>query len=104
MHQSTKPKFSSPSPGEVLRRYIVRGDRIKQDELALAMKVSRVTINQLINDKRAITAEMALRLARVLNTTPEFWLDLQRGVDLHKARLALASDIKTMPVLRSAVV
>jgi addiction module HigA family antidote len=64
------------------------------------MRVSRLTVNQIINDKRTITAEMALRLAKVLHTTPEFWLNLQRGVDLQKARQALSAELDKMPVLR----
>ena len=80
----------------------MRGERITQDDLSAAMRVSRLTVNQLINDKRTVTAEMALRLARVLRTTPEFWLDLQRGVDLFEAKRALAGAIEKMPVLRKA--
>ena len=92
--------FSPPSPGEILRRYIVDGERITQDALAAAMGVSRLSVNHLINDKRAITPEMALRLARVLRTTPEFCVNLQRGVDLYKAKMRLAGEIERMPVLR----
>src|SRR5437588_240175 len=100
-HKDQSP-FSPPSPGEVLRRYIVDGERITQDELATAMGVSRLTVNQLINDKRTVTAETALRLARVLRTTPEFWLDLQRGLDLYNAKKALTDQLKKMPILRGA--
>jgi addiction module HigA family antidote len=64
------------------------------------MCVSRLSVNQLVNDKRAVTAEMALRLAKVLGTAPEFWLNLQRAVDLHKAKSALAGKLEQMPVLR----
>jgi addiction module HigA family antidote len=102
MARKKQPLFSPPSPGEVLRRYIVDGKRITQETLADAMGVSRLTVNQLINDKRTITAEMALRLARVLRTTPEFWLDLQRQVDLLEARLAIAGELEKMRVLREA--
>jgi antitoxin HigA-1 len=102
MPRKAQPSFTPPSPGETLRRYIVEGERITQDELAEAMGVSRLTVSQLINGKRTVTAEMALRLARVLRTTPEFWLDLQRGVDLFKAKKALARALEKMPVLRKA--
>jgi addiction module HigA family antidote len=102
MARKAKPLFAPPSPGEVLRRYIVEGARITQDELAAAMGVSRLTVNQLINDKRTVTAEMALRLAHVLRTTPEFWLDLQRGIDLFAAQQALAKELEKMPILRRA--
>ena len=103
MSRKSQPLFTPPSPGEVLRRYIIEGARITQEDLAAAMAVSRLTVNQLVNGKRTITAEMALRLARVLGTTPEFWLDLQRGVDLHGARKELTAKFNKMPVLRSAI-
>src|SRR5277367_3143643 len=100
MRHKPQSLFTPPSPGKVLRRYIVEGEGVTQDDLAVAMKVSRLTVNRIINDKRTVTAEMALRLARVLHTTPEFWLDLQRGTDLYKARRALAAKLDKMPVLR----
>ena len=102
MPKKAKPLFSPPSPGEVLRRYIVEGERILQDELATAMDVSRLTVNELINGKRTITAQMALRLSRVLGTTPEFWLNLQRNFDLFEAKLSLADKLEKMPVLRKS--
>jgi addiction module HigA family antidote len=101
MARKKQPLFSPPSPGKALRDHILVGERITQDALADAMDVSRLTINQIINGKRAITAEMALRLARVLDTTPEMWLNLQRSVDLHEARKALATKLPKMPVLRN---
>lgn len=104
MARKNQTSFSPPSPGETLRRYILVGERITQDALADAMGVSRLTVNQLINGKRSVTAEMALRLARVLNTSPDFWLNLQRGVDLFEAKLAIAKDLEKMPVLRRVAV
>jgi len=65
------------------------------------MQVSRFSINQIVNGKRAVTAEMALRLARVLSTTPKLWLDLQRDVDLYAARRKLGEEIEVLKVLRS---
>lgn len=102
MARKNQPLFPLPSPGEVLRREIIKSGRITQDALADAMGVSRLTVNQLINGKRTVTAEMALRLGRVLNTSAEFWLDLQRAIDLHDARTALAAELDKMPVLRKA--
>ncbi len=102
MAEERKQIFAPEKPGEVLRRYVLSGDRITQDALAEAMNVSRLTVNQLINGKRSVTAEMALRLARVLNTTPDFWLNLQRNVDLFEARESLANELNDLPVLRKA--
>jgi antitoxin HigA-1 len=98
-------RFNEPvpvSPGEVLRDDILAGTGITQDSLAEAMGVSRFTVNQIINGRRAVTADTALRLARVLSTTPDLWLNLQRDVDLWRARRAKATEIDNLPVLRKA--
>src|SRR5713101_8443695 len=87
------------SPGQVLKRRILKND-ITQEELALAMRVSRISINQIINGRRSITADMALRLARVTGTTPFFWLNLQRDVDLYEAKRKLGKDIQRLTILR----
>lgn len=92
------------SPGDVLRKKIlgleVDGKKITQELLADAMRVSRFSINQIINGRRSVTAEMALRLAKALGTTPEFWLNLQREVDLHESRTKLKEKLERIEVLR----
>lgn len=86
-------------PGEVLREEFLAANGITQDRLASTMGVSRFRVNEVINGKRAITAETALLLAAALDTTPEFWLNLQRAVDLHEARLHLAPDLRRVKPL-----
>jgi addiction module HigA family antidote len=76
-------------PGEVLRDEVLRTCGITQDRLAEAMCVSRYTINQLVNGRRSVTPETALKLAKAVGTSPEFWLNLQRAVDLYEARVEL---------------
>lgn len=86
------------SPGEVLRDdFLVN---LTQDQLAKAMRVSRFSINQIVNGRRAITAEMALRLSKVTNTSHDFWLNLQRAVDIYEARMKLKDELATLQVLR----
>src|SRR5690349_4735457 len=87
-------------PGDVLKRRILKDD-ITQEELARAMGVSRVSVNQIINGRRSITADTALRLARVTSTTPHFWLNLQRNVDLYEAKRKLSKDLEKLRVLRA---
>lgn len=89
-------------PGEVLRDEIRERAGVTQDSLAAALGVSRFSVSQLINGRRAITAEMALRLGQVLDTSPEFWLNLQREVDLHRARRRLGPALASLPILRQA--
>jgi addiction module HigA family antidote len=84
----------------VLRRYIVEKLGVTQSELADAMRVSRLSINQIINGRRSVTADMAFRLARVTSTTPDLWLNLQRDVDLFHAQRQLADVLDKLTVLR----
>ena len=60
-----------------------------QGDLAETMGVPIQRINLLINDKRAVTAETALLLAKALGTTPEFWMNLQAQCDLWDAQRSL---------------
>ena len=64
---------------------------MSQVELAAAMRVPVQRVNTLINGKRDMSAETAVLLSRVLKTTPEFWMNLQIGVDLFKAEHRLAA-------------
>jgi len=54
-------------------------------ELARSLGVSRKTDSKIVNERRAITADMALRLSRAFDTTPELWLNLQQNHDLWRA-------------------
>ena len=74
------------SPGEMLLEEFLRPRGITQVELAAKMGVPVQRVNTLINGKRGVSAETALLLADVLNTTAEFWLGLQVDFDLWRAR------------------
>lgn len=86
------------SPGSVLRLEIAQRLGISQDKLADAMAVSRLTINEIVNERRTVTAEMALKLAKALGTDARFWLNLQQDVDLARARekLGAMSEVKVL--------
>jgi antitoxin HigA-1 len=57
----------------------------RQAELASKLRMPRVTVNAIINGKRSVTPGTAMRLAKGLGTTPEFWINGQLAVDLYKA-------------------
>jgi antitoxin HigA-1 len=87
-------------PGEILRDEFLKAHGVTQDDFANAIGMSRITVNQLINGRRSITAETALRLAKALKTSAEFWLNLQRAVDLYDAEKRLSSILdKVKPIL-----
>jgi antitoxin HigA-1 len=73
------------SVGEMLVEEFLNPLGLTQGALAKAMGVQRRLVNELCNDRRSITADTALMLARVFGNSAEFWLNLQRGVDLWEA-------------------
>ena len=73
------------SVGEILVEEFMEPMGLTQRELAEAMGVQRKHVNELCNDRRTVTAPTALILARVLGTTPDFWLNVQRRTDLWNA-------------------
>jgi antitoxin HigA-1 len=90
-------------PGEILLEEFMKPLEISQNQLARDLKVSVPRINEIVNGKRAITSDTALRLARYFGTTPEFWLNLQQNYDLKLARRQLAYEIeKTIKPIVSA--
>lgn len=73
------------SVGEMLVEEFLKPMGLTQGALAEAMGVQRRLVNELCNNRRAITADTALMLARVFGNSPEFWLNLQRRSDIWEA-------------------
>jgi antitoxin HigA-1 len=69
-------------PGELIREDLLPETGISQGQLANLMSVSRRTVSELVNERRKITPDIAFRLAKVFNSTPEMWLNMQQAVDL----------------------
>ena len=83
-------------PGEHLAEIIGELD-ISQYRLAAAIGVPPRRINEIVHGRRSITADTALRFSKALDTTPEFWLNLQRMFDLEVASATTdTSDIKSL--------
>ena len=76
-------------PGEMLLEEFLKPLDITQVEAAAKMDISVNRLNELIRGKRGVTADTALRLAKFLKTSPEFWLNLQNAFDLYHAKHAL---------------
>jgi addiction module HigA family antidote len=73
------------SVGEMLTEEFLTPMNLTQGALAEAMSVERKLVNELCNNRRAVTADTALMLARVFGNSPEFWLNVQRRTDLWEA-------------------
>jgi len=84
----------STHPGEMLREEFLVPLGISQNSLALKIRVPATRIGEIVNGRRAITPDTALRLARFFGNSPEFWLNLQQMHDLSKARLESGETIE----------
>lgn len=72
-------------PGEMLREEFMPDLQLSVAALAKQLGVSRQSVNELVHERRALSPDMALRLARLFNTSPQYWLNMQRNVDLWDA-------------------
>lgn len=81
-------------PGEMLREEFLIPYKLTASELARALKVPANRISGLVNEKRGVTADTALRLSRFFGTTAEFWMGCQVAFDLRTAEQASAKTIR----------
>jgi addiction module HigA family antidote len=83
----TELKRQPTHPGEILKEEFLSPLGMTQSALAKALHTSFRAINELVNEKRGITTEMALKLAKYFGTTPQLWLNLQNQYDLYRVSL-----------------
>jgi addiction module HigA family antidote len=91
--RNTQRKVRPTHPGVILRNMLAEmaadgNDEftsLTQKELAKRLGVSPRAVNELIHERRGMTADMAIRLSRVFKTTPDIWMNLQKAVDLWDA-------------------
>lgn len=81
-------------PGEILNEEFLKPLGISQNRLGNDLGVSPRRVNEIVNGKRSVTADTALRLGRYFGNSPSFWLGLQMDYDLDVAQDATASRIK----------
>lgn len=87
-------EISPIHPGEILLEEFLKPLGISQNALARALRVPPDRVNAIVQGKRSITADTALRLARAFGTTPQFWLNLQAHYDLEIAQERLEDQIE----------
>jgi addiction module HigA family antidote len=92
-----KRMHNPPHPGQVLRELWLEPEGISATSLAEALGVSRKTVSAILNARARITADMALRLAKALNTSPDVWLNMQQSYDLWQAgQRGVDKDVKPL--------
>jgi addiction module HigA family antidote len=80
-------------PGEMLREEFMKPLGLSSNALAMELRVPVTRISEIVRERRGITADTALRLARYFNMSPEFWMRLQMDFDLESAAEAEESAI-----------
>jgi addiction module HigA family antidote len=81
------PKRLEPiPPGEILLEEFMQPNGLSQNRLARDIDVNSARINDIVHGRSAITASIALRLAKYFSTSPELWLNLQADYELRRAR------------------
>ena len=88
------PKKRKPTPpGEILDEEFLKPLKLTQKQLADHIECDVKVINRIINNRTSITVPIALKLASAFQTTPEFWLNAQRVMDLYEA----AEEMENLP-------
>lgn len=87
-------RLSPVHPGEMLREEFMVPMGLSANALAMAIAVPATRVNEIVNERRSITADTALRLGRYFRMTPEFWMNLQSHYDLESARDASEKRIR----------
>jgi addiction module HigA family antidote len=88
------PKKLTPiHPGEIIREEVLTPLSVSVNQLAKHLAVDAARLNEIVRGRRGVTADTALRLARYLGTSAEFWLKLQVHYDLRMARQAKEAQI-----------
>jgi antitoxin HigA-1 len=90
-------------PGEILREEFLIPMNLTAHALALALHVPAPRINDITLERRGVTADTAMRLARFFNMSPEFWMGLQADYEMALARQNLADELKSIKPFQSGV-
>ncbi len=85
-------------PGELIREEYIKPLKLTVTSLAASLGVSRKTLSTIVNERAAVTPDMALRLSRAFSTTPELWMNMQQAYDLWVAENEHTEWQKVQPV------
>jgi len=81
-------------PGEILREEFLKPMRLSAYELARRLRVPAPRVNESVLERRGISADTAVRLARFFGTTEQFWLSLQANYEINRVKLERAAEIE----------
>lgn len=93
--------LNAPHPGELLKKLYIEPLNITVGKVAEGLSVTRPMLSRIINGHAGVSPDMALRLAKAFDTTPEFWINAQSNYDLDQAK-ACAQKIKIKRLYKAA--
>ena len=88
------------TPGEILSEEFIKPLGLTQKQLADHLNCDVKVINRIVNARASVTAEMAIKLAAALKTSPEFWMNAQQAVDVYHANKTLGKHLPK-PILKN---
>jgi antitoxin HigA-1 len=95
-------RLPPPHPGETIREDILQPLDMSVNQLAKHLGITAARLNEIVNGRRGVTVDTALRLARYLGTSPEVWMGLQLEYDLRLAQQTKAPEIERTVKPRAA--
>lgn len=101
MRPLRNPNRRPTHPGAILRDDVLPALKMTQTELAELLDVSRLSVSELLHEKRALSPEMAVRIGTLLNTSPESWLRMQEAVDIWTVQQASSKLSSVKPLSKS---
>ncbi len=87
-------------PGEIIRKDVLPAIGMSKTDIAKALKISRQTLYDIINERQPVTAEMAVRFGKLFGNGPNLWINLQRAYDLQMAVRTV--DVSGIPTLEKS--
>lgn len=91
-----EPVSIPPSPGEVLRERLLQGMELTQAELARALGISCPRLNMILKGRCQMSAEIALRIEKVFDISPQFWLRIRSEFELHEERERMSRELEKL--------
>ena len=89
--------ISPPSPGDVLKAKLLDGMNLTQAQLARALGISTPRLNMILKGRCQITAEIALRIEKVFDISPQYWLRARNEFELYEERQRMANALDALP-------
>ena len=94
--------MSCPHPGKILLQQYLQPQNISQNRLACTIRVAPRRINEIVHEKRAVTADTAVRLGIYFGVSASYWMQLQAAFEIDKVKQKVTIQLNSMPLTAKA--